>query len=461
MHRTLACWIALGSTSCFDEATSQTGEGPGSTADTTDASMDPPTTSATVGTMSTSDGPTTEPSDTGTVDTSDTGTTVDPTDAPPRCSDGIVDEGEECDDSDTEDADGCNADCRVSGQFQWGHVHGDVDEDIGHGIVVVPNGDVFATGRMFVAGIHDDVWLASWTSTGAERFSHEIDLGAATNEFGHDITASPDGLVLSISTEDGAALLRADPMDGARMEPVPIESEDGSAFLPFAVAAGASSYYFVGASQTQPQLPAIVRVNQFFAPLWAVDDVFLADSSSYTGVAVGNDEDTVSCGSAGNDGFMHRRDAATGDIVWTTDGLPRVRGIAIANDGDIVLVGTAFVAATQEDLWVSRFGPDGAQQQWQHNLDGGSAADDRGIAVAIDALGHITVAGTASGGDALLAKLDPDGTTRWRITGGSAELGMSLDLTDMAVSPDGDISVVGAAFGEAGDGEIFVAHFSR
>lgn len=462
MRRTLACWIVLGSTSCFDEAASPVGDGPADSSDTTSASS--PTSTATVTTTpepsSTSDS--TNSSDS--ADSSETSSTTDgTTGAPPVCGDDSVDDEELCDDGNDIDADGCNTNCRPSGEYLWGEVSGDIDDDVGNGIVVAPNGDVFATGRLFVDGVHDDVWLGSWTAAGDLRFSNSIDFGGSS-EMGHDVVlADNDSLVLAVTGELGNGLLRAAQNGdlGARL-PAELLGEEDVTFTPRAVGRGSSSFYFVGSDATVPATPAMVRVSNFYARVWAVDaPQGPGNNAEYTGVAVADGEAAVACGISGLEGFIHRRAAIDGALEWSVGDLPRLRGIAIAGNGDIVVVGTSFVAVTQDDLWVGRLSPDGSVVIWELDIDGGGSADDRGIGVAIDASDNITAAGNAAGGDALVTKLTPGGTPLWMTIGGSMELQASLDLTDVAVSPEGDVSIVGGAFGAGGDGDIFVAHFAR
>jgi cysteine-rich repeat protein len=460
MHRTLVCWIALGSASCFDEATSPTGEGPTAT-ETGTSSPSPTSTSSDV--TATSEGSTADASDASDLDSSEVGTTsADSTGASPACGDGTVDDGEECDDGNAVDADGCNANCVASGRLLWQVRDGDIDEDAGRGIVVVPNGDVFAIGTVFVDGIHEDIWLASWSNEGEQRFSHDIDLDGESYERGVDITAGPGGLFLAITTEQGAAQMQASFDRGAHTEPQLLVGAEGVAFTPLAVAASASSYYVAGSAETVPSSPALVRLTQFFAPQWAVDDPVGDDLATYTGVAAVEGDRTVSCGVTGGGtvGFLQGR-AADGTLEWTRPDLPRLRDVTIANDGEIIVVGTSFSPATQEDLHVARLLPDGSAQVWRRDIDGGGGADEQGRGVAIDVQGHITVAGNASGGEAFVVKLDGAGETRWTTMDGAAQVDGQLEVMDVAVSPVGDASIVGAVFGEEGVGDIFVAHFSR
>lgn len=118
---TRACWPAflfLSLAACGGpEAVSPTEEG-------TSSSGELPSSSATGSSGSVSDetGPPPTSADTtsGTGSSSSTGETGTDTESPESlCGNGVVEEGEGCDDLDTVDEDGCNVDCTVSGSLLW------------------------------------------------------------------------------------------------------------------------------------------------------------------------------------------------------------------------------------------------------------------------------------------------------------------------------------------------------
>lgn len=462
MHRALVCCFVMGSmVSCFDEGPASVDDGPADSSEGDSGTT--PTTSTTVATTepmtgTSADSTSSSSSDDGEPSTTSESTTGDP----PMCGDGTMDDGEECDDGNVLDADGCNSDCRPSGRYLWGHVEGDFDEDVGNGITVAPNGDVFATGLLFVGGIHDDVWLGSWTPDGDVRFATSVAFGDGSSEHGADITINGDGLVVAVVGSDGGGLLRVNPDDAETMPVTVLSGEEAVEFTPRAVTPSANGFYFAGSDATDPRTPALLRVSQFFAPVWAIDEPQgPGNVADYTGVAVGELGAAVACGISGLEGFVHSRAVSDGALQWTVPELPPLRGIAVSGDGEIVVVGTSFSGATQRDLWVGRLSPGGEDMLWERDIDGGEAIDDRGAGVAIDADGNVTAAGNGPGGNALVSKLSPDGDVLWTVTGGFVQLDASLDVMDVAVSPEGDVSIVGAAFGNNGDGDIFVAHFAR
>ena len=87
------------------------------------------------------------------------GTTDDPgssTDSPDAeagdgalCGNAIVDAGEDCDDGNSQDGDGCNADCRASGSTQWTMtIASEAGTDAGRAVVFLGGGDIVVGGEV-------------------------------------------------------------------------------------------------------------------------------------------------------------------------------------------------------------------------------------------------------------------------------------------------------------------------
>ena len=138
-----------------------------------------------------------------------------------------------------------------------------------------------------------------------------------------------------------------------------------------------------------------------------------------------------------------------------TTGYDVAYDVAIAADGDVVVVGTTYgpfvgVNAGASDAFVVRYRPDGTER-WRRQV--GTAAIDEGEAVAIDAAGRVVVAGStggvvdapgAGGSDVFVVVFDPDGTELWRTQFGSPAYDVPRDV---AVGPDGLVVLVGTTQG--------------
>ena len=137
-----------------------------------------------------------------------------------------------------------------------------------------------------------------------------------------------------------------------------------------------------------------------------------------------------------------------GDVLWAREyriggGYANVSSLAVESDGEIVLVGSAWVSSSLGfGVWVLKLKPDG-DVEWSRIYDGLGA--DEGSAVAIDSKGDIIVAGTTDSfgngyEDVWVLKLKGNGSVIWqRVYGGSN----NDEARGVAVDKSGDVVVVG------------------
>lgn len=105
----------------------------------------------------------------------------------PFCGDGVQNGGEDCDDGDTEDGNGCNVDCVVSGSVLWtvtydGPDHGDdfavdVEADSNNNIIVVGNVQVDGDTSVLVAKYTpegQEIWSTSYSSPYGNTFAYDV-----------------------------------------------------------------------------------------------------------------------------------------------------------------------------------------------------------------------------------------------------------------------------------------------
>ncbi|MGH9035652.1 MAG: SBBP repeat-containing protein [Acidimicrobiia bacterium] len=181
----------------------------------------------------------------------------------------------------------------------------------------------------------------------------------------------------------------------------------------------------------------------------------------------------------GFDAFVSRYDAA-GNEVWTrqfgSQGDEGGRGVALDTLGNVLVVGSTDLALPGEtsaggfDAYLRQY--DGAGREgWTRQF--GSAADDFGVAVAVDAQGDAVVAGSADralpgqtwagGSDAFLRSFDAAGTTLWTNQFGTDSSDVAWGV---AIDRAGQTHVVGSTERElpgqraAGGSDIFVRRYA-
>ncbi len=460
-------------TACFDPTKStndDTSGGDGTSGGTTDGSIET-SASASASTTVASATDATTASTTEATSTAGTTTAADTTQgdstgpAQPFCGDGNLDDGETCDDGDAIDGNGCNADCLPSGRLLWCVTDGDFDEDVGEGITTDNVGNILATGTLFREGADEDVWVGAWAPDGTEQFVQLYDLSGGGYERGVDIAydgsndaayvlASGDGVrLLRISSNGTLSTNQALSVSGASsLEPQVLTVAPGGMYW-------AGSGFFMGTSRS-----VAARLSSFGGELWTTSVAQgPANFSLYVGAAADPLDDVYLAGVSGSQGFIHHRSASDGTDALDATGLTPLAGIAVAGNGDLVVVGTRFVNGQGDNLAVTRLAPDGTTVLWSVDWNGDANLDDFAAGVAVDADDRIVAVGTLRNSTTnwvgFAARLEDDGDTLWTTSFESAVGGIS-QVGDLALDSEGAPSVVGTQFGDAGDGDIFVCHLA-
>ncbi|MBZ4373460.1 SBBP repeat-containing protein [Corallococcus sp. AS-1-6] len=166
------------------------------------------------------------------------------------------------------------------------------------------------------------------------------------------------------------------------------------------------------------------------------------------------------------DAFLARYDAS-GQRLWTwqlgSSEFDLARAVAAAPGGGVYVVGSTYgnldgnlsAGYGESDFFISKVDAAGGRE-WTRQL--GTAGPDEAVAVAVDSLGGVYVAGTTSGGmgtggsqgdtDVVLVKLDADGHVLWSRQMGSP----GPDSTVGVVETSAGILVAGGA-GSGGGGQ--------
>jgi cysteine-rich repeat protein len=397
--------------------------------------------------------------DDGVVDDSggDSGTAI-------TCGDGQLDEGERCDDGNDEPGDGCEADCtQTPGWLFWEQfVDGAGDDDAARAVTVSADGEILVVGSMQING--DDVWLRALASDGGVLEEHIVDLGG--DEIGTSLAITPEGAVYVAGAQfgaDAAVLLRRENGELLAMDGAPVDLTT-STVLASPTAEGFVLVTHAGGFDT---LAATVRRYDGGGVVVAE---LVQPTGVFMGVAIpGPDGGTILGG--GSFGGMGTASSvwlsglgADGSAQWnaTMDADPgmsvRIRGLARADDGRIVGVGTLGPAGggggggggnDDDSGWIWWWSADG-QPETDGPLDIGGA-QARPNAVVVGTHGLVVGGATVALEDGFVAGFTLEGEIQWGV-GVTGDLGLEDRVSALAVVPDVGVVAVGRV-AQSGTGE--------
>lgn len=370
------------STSSTDATTTDatTTEGTTTEGTTTESTtLDDTTTESTTTEDTTTESTTTESTTTESTTTDDTTTeSTATTGAVDTCRDGVLDEGEECDDGDEVDENECTNECTLPTWILWtiGYDGPDGGNDAPYDVAVDSNDDIIVVGTIVMAEAHEDAVTRKYDANGALIWERTY-------------------VGIGDSNEDAASVAVDD----------------------------ANNVYVAGSITIGAETAIWLRKYDAAGDeLWTREYSGPLNSSSAAEVAVDQAGDVVVVGvdaSLGGDlDALIRRYSSDGDVLWTLDedvgaGLhDRALGVHI-NDADEIVVGGDIV---QVAGWARSFDADGALL-WSQD-----ALPDMGgcYAVSGTATDPVYLAGVNWSHQGHIHRLD-DGEVTWSENGGPAE----------------------------------------
>lgn len=382
------------------------------------------------------------------------------------CGDGMLDEGEVCDDANLIGGDGCEADCTSSDDVQpiW-----TLEQGGPFGFADCGGGVAFdSEDNLILAGIWEDqIWVGKYDVDYVQVW--EATYPAVSGAGGCmwvRVAVDPAGNVAVIGPQDSATLYDVfvallDP-DGAEQWTAtfagPFAQTDEAGDITFDLA---GNVLVTGALASAPMTASfwVEKLSPAGATLWS-DSVVGAGGwiNDGRGIAADAEGNVWSVGATcpqlfETDIFMRRYDAggeilATDNIVGVDDASQDLAyDIVLDEFGDRIVVGTYRVDADVDnnDTWVRRY--EGDVEQWMTTFDG-SGPFDVAVGVALAPDGTVVTSGVIydapEGGlrNRWLAKLEADGTPIWerRVHESSSE-----GWNGVAVASDGRIAVAGVA----------------
>lgn len=344
------------------------------------------------------------------------------TSSAPACLDGSVDEGEQCDDGNDLNGDGCNRDCRLSGQLVWESSFGSGLGQVDQAYDVAPevDGSVVVTGYLSAneEGARDG-WMARYNSAGS--LTWEVVL-AGPGEANDELRA--------VSSDNAGSVFAAGYTSGP-------EGEGLNAWV--------ARYDLMG-------LPMWV---ESFNGVDSMNDVFNT-------IALDPDGNVILGGysqspSSSNDVLL-RKLAVDGSVLWSRVFPGPNGGTDLIWDLDISPAGHIYAAGYQEgpkgegrNAWLAKFDADG-NELWSRSFNGPESNDDLLVGVSVLGEDDVVVSGYEEGAafpwQAVLRRYDSLGMTVWTdvYAGGSSE---GAHWFGVETDPEGSIVVTG---GEILDG---------
>ena len=383
------------------------------------------------------------------------------------CGDGTLSVDEQCDDGNDVDGDGCNRDCRSSGQEIWTQTYASPGfvEDRAYSLAIDSLGNVAVIGHITVEGQGANLWIRNFSSAGDTRWTWVLDGSANSDEEGWAILVDANddfivaGYIATLDEGDNAWLgkLGADGLlvwqadyDGG------IAAVDQARSLAFApngdlLALG----YATAEPTTDTELWFQRRSGDGQSVRWTQLRAGLPGGMPDRGHSViAVEDDFIGVGyKQAQDGrqyaWLNRFDGQGNDLwseelpidgrqgVWTT--------ISAANNGDLLLAGWREAAQGDTDIWLQRRDSAGALL-WEEIVASPSGADDRGNILTPAPDGGFVVGGELGAGagstDAWIRRYSPDNTEVWSDSI-SGPAGDRDTIWGLGFAPDGNLMACG------------------
>lgn len=255
--------------------------------------------------------------------------------------------------------------------------------------------------------------------------------------------------------------------------------------LPSSIAADAAGRIVVGGSTTGPLAGPNQGKTDAFVRLFAATGETLwtrqfgtSEEDYIAGVAMGDEGRVIVVGTTEGtlqgpvtgyrNAFVRMYDL-NGDIVWTNqfggESSHSATAVVVDPAGNIIVTGYAYPGAANQEVFMRAYSAAGALLL---STTFGTAEDDSGDAIAVDAVGNVFVAGSTEGAlgadnageeDVFLRKYDPMGNVLWTRQFGS---GSDDRVVGVATDAAGNALVGGYSLGAlAGDSGAWLEGFVR
>lgn len=296
-----------------------------------------------------------------------------------------------------------------TGSEVWTRTVHTVTADIGHGVAVAPNDDVFVVGSVFTLSDDRDVWMGRFSAAGAPGFTRTFNGSSDDTDEGLGIAVDAAGNVgvVGYATQgsdterfirkygpSGNTLWTVLASNGTDDEAHGVAFDgDGNLVATGFVTTGGDTDIWVG------------KYDPDGNESWTrTHDGAAGANDRGLGVATDADDNVLVVGfeataGQGDDAWIRKYDAG-GAAVWTetfngtADGLDRAQAVAVDAAGDVIVAGSTFGGAQSDNLWLRRYDADGnARYPWATEYNSPGWLSDIAHGVAVDASGNVAVGG--------------------------------------------------------------------
>ncbi len=400
------------------------------------------------------------------------------------CGDGTLDDGEQCDDGNDVDGDGCNRDCRLSGQEIWTAMYASPGfvEDRAYALAIDSRGDIAVIGHVTVQGQGANLWIRKYTTDGEDAWTWVLNGDANADEEGwailvddnddfiasgyvNTLTGGPDAWVGKIGA-DGLLVWEARQDGGVAL----VDQARGVAFAQGGDLALVG--YATAATTTDTDLWLQRRSADGQTVRWSSMREGLPGGKPDRGhsiFAIGSDFVVVGYKQDQDDRQHHwlERVDASGATVWADEGaLDGLQGVFTAvrgtTTGDLIVVGWQESAAGDSDMWLQRRDPDGTLR-WEDVVGSPGGADDRANVIVDTPDGGFVVGGEMGAGagstDAWIRRYSANNTEVWT----DSESGPAGDrdtIWGLGFDPQGNLIACGYISSPATSWDIWVRKYT-
>ncbi|MCA9709926.1 MAG: hypothetical protein KDK70_29070 [Myxococcales bacterium] len=392
----------------------------------------------------------------------------------PTCGNGVVEPGEECDELDAVDGDGCNTDCWASGSVRWSAVvasDGGGDDRL-FGLTQLASGDVVSVG--YFQAETRDVLISRWSVGTVE--DGQVTPGQESGRVVYDVDGGSDaaeavvlaalGEVFVCGTANVAGTSRswvgrwdaALPPDPIFQAPLPAVASGGCFDIAYV---SSSNVTAVGGNST---VAWAHRFTSTDATGGDQAEVMGASETRFRSAVRAPDGDLFVAGQVGDLATVYEPVSATdlGPAVVQTANAIQPQSMRVTSDA-IVLGGLLRDGGSFDELWVAAFELDGTPR-WEYTPAQPGLAADEVEDIALDPAGNVYAIGHVTRNndnpDRWVAKLDPEGTLVWeRHDYEGSDVGIDRGRS-IEVLPDGDLLVVAEITSTEGDLDGWIARLA-